>query len=298
MPSKRNVIVGMLARNEQALTALMDRASEHFNRVSQGTSLENNYQAQDAFRHVFGSAVLTRDLTEVSSPLAAEKMSEFMGWLHEAMAAGTRENQIPEKNAREIGMDMHNNEVGRAIARELGPKASDEALANRAMQALQTGEAIRDPKDNRALERFESEMSLRGIATARELLDKGVESAKDLLNNPTEKLQDLGTQLWEGTQEKMQDVMKNFKNLPVFKVSDAQVEQTGVDGSVNIPEDVLSSIESQVVAADRWQSTEADYARDSGVLARESGELQRIAQAQEAESAAEASAELEASMDA
>lgn len=293
MPSKRNIVKSIFSRNEQALNALMDRASEQFEKLAAGTPLSHNYQAQDAFRHVYASAILTRDLTQVSNEQVAERMAEFMGWSLEAMAAIQRENNNSQINSREIGMDLHNNEVGRAIARELGPNASDDAIASRAMQAVRTGEAIGHPKDPRTLERFESEMTLKGMSAVREAISKGIESAKDLLENSIENMDDLGKSLWNGTQEKMRSLMEDFKDLPVFKISDAQVENAN---TAEMPGEILNALESQVAVVERWQSTPEEYEKDSGILAQASGEMQRIAQAEEIQ--AESAAELEASMDA
>lgn len=100
-----------------------DTAKERF--PAQGTS---NGHA-DAFRHAYANALLTHE--------RGEEWTAAFTTAHEGN---------PDASPLSVAMDLHNNEVGRRIARE-NPDASPEQLADLVEQAVDNGEMVVIGKD-------------------------------------------------------------------------------------------------------------------------------------------------------
>ena len=100
----------------------------------------------DAFKHAYGSALMTLDRDELFSILA--------GWQHEKV---TQNNPI-----NEYEMDTHNNNVGRQVAKEiknsykgnwnkLSKQQQEDIIADRVWKHMRAGDLILDPSGRRTL---------------------------------------------------------------------------------------------------------------------------------------------------
>ncbi|MBL8951893.1 MAG: hypothetical protein JNK82_14010 [Myxococcaceae bacterium] len=78
----------------------------------------------DAFRHAYANALLTQERGEE--------------W---TAAFTTAHEQNPDSSPLSVAMDLHNNEVGRRIARE-NPDASPEEMADLIQKAVENGEMV------------------------------------------------------------------------------------------------------------------------------------------------------------
>ncbi|THF65559.1 hypothetical protein E6C76_08240 [Pseudothauera nasutitermitis] len=117
----------------------------------------------DAFRHAYSSAQMTRDYG-YESAYHAGTWWEILGLI----------NGEKESAAR---MDAWNNYVGREIARELGPNATNDQLADAVRKALEDGRLVREPQNGSGGQLFDKIGN--GISDA---LDRFIERIKDLFN--------------------------------------------------------------------------------------------------------------------
>ena len=100
----------------------------------------------DAFKHAYGSALMTLDRDELFSTLA--------GWQHEKVT--------PNNPLNENKMDTHNNNVGRKVAKEiknsykenwnkLSRQQQEDIIADRVWKHMQAGDLILSPDGRREL---------------------------------------------------------------------------------------------------------------------------------------------------
>lgn len=174
--------------------------------------------AEDAFRHSYSSARLTQAYSE---PVA-----NAMGRAWEAMAAATRENNDTNMNAKEIGMDLHNNRVGRELIGKLGQSATPEQIRDALVQAGRQGQLIMHPNDPRAMSEYKSSYDIRSLTAINEMASDSHKPSKEF-NSMKEDLFNKGADtkahLMDMFKVSMGDAMRQDPDSPMFKFSDAQL---------------------------------------------------------------------------
>lgn len=136
-----------------------------------------NHMGEDAFRHAYASA---RTAQAYSAPVA-----NAAGRAWEALAAATRENSNGGANARDIGMDLHNNRVGRAIAEKLGYGATPEAIRDAVIAAGREGKLVISEWDPRAMAEYHKSPDMRALTALHDLASPSKESPA-MAGAPTE----------------------------------------------------------------------------------------------------------------
>lgn len=259
-PFESSAVVGaMLQRQKATMEGLHQEASAAYATLSKESLLSYNTpdrsaMGSDAFRHAYASARATQEYgTAVASVLG-----RGVEW----MAAATRENEVTNLNARDIGMDLHNNSVGREIAQELGPKATPEQLRDAIATAAANNRLILSTSDPRALQSYEASPDMKGLSAAhdavsnlRSMVSGGIEKASDLL----EEGRNLGNKL-EGLKDALKDAIEKATNSPFFKFSEAELQE-GEKFASNLSPDKVNELGENLAVADRWEMSQEAYAQ-------------------------------------
>lgn len=101
--------------------------------------------AQDAFRHAFSSAAMTRDIQNYVpiGAIVAAIVAEVSGVGWEIIGHIMDEHETSAVS----NMDLHNNEIGREIGKRLGSDATDDEIAQAVKDALDAGKLIIKPEE-------------------------------------------------------------------------------------------------------------------------------------------------------
>ncbi|OXM72494.1 MULTISPECIES: DUF6973 domain-containing protein [Amycolatopsis] len=98
---------------------------------------------RDAFRHAYWNALMTREFGENSA--------EQVGTGHERRPEDPVDKQPPLFAERQEAMDLYNNSIGRRIATELGPQATDADVRAVIEQAIRDGKLVVFNQDHTGL---------------------------------------------------------------------------------------------------------------------------------------------------
>ncbi|MEU0514912.1 hypothetical protein [Amycolatopsis sp. NPDC006125] len=98
---------------------------------------------RDAFRHAYWNALMAREFGENSA--------EQVGTAHERRPDDPVDGQPPLFAERQEAMDLYNNEIGRRIATELGPQATDADVRAVIEQAIRGGKLVVFNQDHTGL---------------------------------------------------------------------------------------------------------------------------------------------------
>lgn len=189
--------------NGLSLTALHENAQTRFDglvddineRLGKPPTETDNNQRADAFRHAFSAAVVTRDVAATINkvnPLDSEigqKLSlHAAGSATAALGRGLEGISVLEtgearNNHPDIGMDLHNNERGIAIAKELGINATDKQIAQAVVDDMAKGNLILTNEDRRASEKFDQQYDMSGLQAGRDTAASALQAASDIVES-------------------------------------------------------------------------------------------------------------------
>jgi len=278
-------MAGALVQRQQAtMSGLQDEASMAYQRVSSNNPLATNLpdrsaMGADAFRHAYASARATQEY--------GESVANFLGRGVEWMAAASRENNSENFNARDIGMDLHNNRVGREIANELGPKASSDELRGAIERAAQSGRLILSTEDPRAMQEYNKQPDMQALnavydaaARTKDAVAEGVQSARDLLNDAgsaassvfeaKDKTPDVKDNLLDSLKDAFKDAVEKVPDSGFFKFSEAQLESGESFAQSSAPaSEAAGALQELVSAREGWEMAASEFensgaSRDGG----------------------------------
>lgn len=289
-----------------------------YQRVSSNNPLAANRpdrsaMGEDAFRHAYASARATQEY--------GESVANFLGRGVEWMAAASRENSSDNLNARDIGMDLHNNRVGREIANELGPKASSDELRGAIERAAQSGRLILSTEDPRAIQEYNKQPDMQALnaayeagVRAKDAVAEGVQSARDLLNDAgsaasilsleaKDKMLDVKENLLDSLKDAFKDAVEKAQDSGFFKFSEAQLEAGESFAQSSAPaSEAAGALQELVAAREGWEMAASEFessgaSRDNGSrsVLDDPGVQERVAEASQER---EMEMEMEANMDA
>lgn len=255
----KTVAGAVLQRQAATMEGLYREATAVYETLSTDNPLTKNAadrsaMGSDAFRHAYASARATQ---EFGSAVAG-----FLGRGVEWMAAATRENDESRQNAADIGMDLHNNSVGREIGRSLGSSAPPEALRDAIEKAALEGKLIMSTSDPRALQVHDSSPDMKalggaydGLSHAKAKVSEGLEKASDLI--------DKGKSLvnsFDKVKDALKDALEKAPNSSFFKFSEAQLEK-GDQFASKMPGESVQQLSEVVAVADTWEMPARDFAK-------------------------------------
>ncbi|MCC5611332.1 hypothetical protein LC612_32460 [Nostoc sp. CHAB 5834] len=255
----KTVAGAVLQRQAATMEGLYREATAVYETLSTDNPLTQNAadrssMGNDAFRHAYASARATQ---EYGSAVAG-----FLGRGVEWMAAATRENDESRQNAADIGMDLHNNSVGREIGRTLGSKAAPEDLRDAIEKAALEGKLIMSPSDPRALKVHDASPDMKalggaydGLSNAKAKVSEGLEKASDLI--------DKGKSLvnsFDKVKDSLKDALEKAPNSSFFKFSEAQLEK-GEAFASTLPPGTVERVAGVAAVADNWEMPAQEFAK-------------------------------------
>lgn len=259
-----------MERQRATMEGLHAEASLAYQQVSRDSPLSNNKpdrsaMGEDAFRHAYASA---RASQEYGEPVA-----NFLGRGVEWMAAATRENDSAGQNAKDIGMDLHNNRVGREIAREVGPNASSQDLREAIERAADQGRLVLSTQDPRAQQEFDKQVDMKALSAVydagtktRDAVAEGVQSARDLVDDARSKVMEASDKMMEGKDKLFEALKDAFKEAVekapdsgFFKFSEAQLESGEAVARSPESAEASAALESVVAVRDSWEMPAAEF---------------------------------------
>jgi len=128
--TEAGLLDGLSGLKQRSFKDIVEEAyAESGGRYGGDNDYETNDGHEDAFRHAYWNALMTKKFGET--------------W---ARKYGTAHEGVPKNNGPREAMDLYNNEVGRRIASE-HPDADEEELARLVQQAVDGGELVVVDKD-------------------------------------------------------------------------------------------------------------------------------------------------------
>lgn len=208
---------------------------------------DNQYMGRDAFRHAYASARATQAF--------GPEVANFLGRGNEWLAAATRENDDKNTNAADIGMDLHNNKVGREIAKQLGDKATPMQLRDAVVAAADKGDLILSNKDPRALKAYDSQYDMKALAAAydgvktasavaKEGYQAAVEKTTEFFAKADSAVRSAASRL-EGLKASLKTAMESDGSSPMFMFTEKQLQE-GEKFADKVKPEVVSAVESTV----------------------------------------------------
>lgn len=143
-------------------------------------SADAQLQRQDAFRHAFSSAVVTRDIAQVLNQLnpgdtqvGRDIAMNSAGSATAALGRGLEAISVLDKgterrNHEDVGMDLHNNQRGIEIAKRLGMNATNDQIAAEVATAMARGDLILSNEDPRAKANFDAQYDMAAFQKTRD----------------------------------------------------------------------------------------------------------------------------------
>lgn len=165
-------------------------------------------QRADAFRHAYSAAIVTREIGQALNNLnignsewgreaamaTAAQATSTMGRGLEQIAV--LDHGTKDRNHADIGMDLHNNQRGIEIAKQLGMNASNDQIAAAVVKDMARGNMILSNEDPRAQANFDKQLDMKtlqagrdGATTAGAFVASAWDSAKDAGQQVVAKLQ-------------------------------------------------------------------------------------------------------------
>ncbi|PNG50322.1 hypothetical protein WDL1P1_00372 (plasmid) [Variovorax sp. WDL1] len=188
-----------------------------------------HYKGEDAFRHTYSSV---RASQAFGTPVA-----NLLGRGVEMLAAAVRENDTTLETARDIGMDLHNNRVGREIYRALPADATSEEIRDAVLAAGREGRLIVTPDDPRALKEYNAQSDMRGLSASNEMvvegsralagsLKEGIHGVKNAVESGRQQLDQAATALDKSLKaygDALKDALRQSGDSPIFTFSEKQL---------------------------------------------------------------------------
>lgn len=249
---------------------------------------DKSYMGADAFRHAYSSARATQEF--------GPEVANLLGRGNEWLAAATRENDNSNQNAADIGMDLHNNRVGREIAKKLGDDASPHAVRDAVLQAANKGDLVLSVKDPRAMKEYSAQHDMKAlegahdgavaVASASKAAYQGaVTKVADALESVDGAARTVASRL-SGFKQALANAMERDGDSPMFTFTEKQL-QAGEKFADKVKPELLSAVEGSVdygnqmtVSQDRLASLMAPVAQfEEAGMDKESSQETRVAMA-------------------
>lgn len=284
----------LLQRQEITMANLLDESSRAYHSALDGGQLsskepmgmntaDHKHMGEDAFRHAYSSARATQEL--------GEPVANLLGRGNEMLAALSRENDSKGTNARDIGMDLHNNRVGREIGAAMGDNATPEQIRDAVVAAGREGKLILSTDDPRALQEYQSQHDMKALSGIHDAYN----GAKNFLQEAGDKasgMLDSITPLKEGFQKALGDAFKTSSVSPFFSFSEEQLQQGEQFGKALDP-GAVAAVSAVVEFGVDERMTAQEFKEHLGAVAelstprdetmRDRGDDETVAEAKEAE---------------
>lgn len=174
-----------------------------------------SHMGEDAFRHAYASA---RTAQAYSAPVA-----NAAGRAWEALAAATRENSNGGANARDIGMDLHNNRVGREIADKLGYGATPEAIRDAVIEAGRSGKLVMSEWDPRAMAEYNRSPDMKALTALHEIASPSHDTQTAGRAAPAPTATEVKSKAAELFKVSLGEAFKEDPHSPMFQFTDKQL---------------------------------------------------------------------------
>lgn len=229
--------------------ALHEWDTQYYNALKDGTisstepmgktTADRQFMGDDAFRHAYSSARLSQE----TSPVVANALGH--GW--EMLAAVSREKDNVGTNAADIGMDLHNNRVGREIAGRLGDDATPQEVRDAVIEAGRNGELILSTHDPRAMDEYRNAVGMDALSAVHDGYSGAKKGISGLFSENTQELSegalpDAGKEAVVAMfQDKLEKALREEGDSPFFSFSEQQLA-AGASFAENVSPEVLAAI--------------------------------------------------------